>query len=277
MNTKVRIPYRQTDNHEDLVGLHLPRALGPRHHPLHHIDAYRSIMCEITNRGFTVVSQKFWLQHAPFLQRPIDKCLMIINLEQSEADREQGLVKMVVIRNSNDQTHALSVTCGHNVFYCTNEIISGDFVPLKKKHTKNVDLDTAVTEGFRTILEHWNTQEKFIKKMKACQPMQEYDVPSMLYDVQQRMEQKVLPDSKFSELVDLTINPPHEEFGSCSVWSAHNAFTELLKDESSPNKPLRSRYLNAAFDSHIDTFPSYLDYQYEQQVPSFVKTLRDYS
>jgi len=276
---KVRIPYTHTNNVEDLMGLDLPRKMGERHEPLRHLDAYRYVAYEIKRQGLEISSRQFWLQHAPHLERPVDKCLMMLHIKATEEDHETGTTRMIGIRNSNDQTFALQAVAGHQIIVCRNGMIAGELTALTRKHTTNIHehLSEAVREGFKSILEGWTSQAKFIKKMKACQPMEPYDVPSMLWDVQQRMETKVLPDSKFNDLVDLTINPPHEEFGSCSVWSAHNAFTELLKDESSPNKPLRSRHLNQAFDSHIDDFPSYLDYQYEAAVPSFVKTLRDYS
>lgn len=276
---KVRIPYTTTTNPEDLLNLELPRSMGPRHQPLRHFDAWREVSEAIEAEGMQISRQKFWLQHAPNLEKPVDKCLMMLHIKPNQDDYDSGTTRMIGIRNSNDQTFALQAVAGHQIIVCSNGMFEGEFKALTRKHTTNIHehLSEAVREGFKSILEGWTSQAKFIKKMKACQPMEPYDVPSMLYDVQQRIETKVLPDSKFNELVDLTINPPHEEFGSCSVWSAHNAFTELLKDESSPNKPLRSRHLNAAFDSHIDAFPSYLDYQYESAVPSFVKTLRDYS
>jgi hypothetical protein len=274
----MRIPYNTTEHVSDLLNLELPKPQGPRHHPLAHVRAWSVVAQQVEEHGMEIENQRFWTQHAPHLEKPVDKCLMLLTLKAHESD-PKGTRRMIGIRNSNDQTWSLQAVAGHQIMVCSNGMFEGEFKALTKKHTTNIEehLEDAVREGFHSILDGWTAQEKFIKKMRACQPMQAYDVPSMLYDVSSRLEETVLPEGKFGELVELTVNPPHEEFEPCSVWAGHNAFTELLKSESSPNKPLRSRHINRAFDGHIEDFPSYLDYQHESAVPSFVKTMRDYS
>ena len=242
--------------------MELPRPQGARHQPLAHYRAYDAVRHEIDRAGLEHESTRFNIQHAPHGVKPVDKCIIEMRLKPDEGSDQS---RMIGLRNSNDQTWSLQGIAGINIMACSNGIFEGEFSPLTRKHTTNIhnDLWEAVREGFGKLMEQWVEVENFLKKIKACYPMGPYDVPSALYNINQRMEKKVLPLDKFPELVNLTISPP-QDWEPCSLWAMHNAYTELLKSDRSPEKPLRARYLNSAFNAHIEEFHNeYLGYSYE--------------
>ena len=54
----------------------------------------------------------------------------------------------LAFRHANDRSEAVKLYAGVRVFACDNMAVSGDEIILKKKHTKNFDIDAAMPEAF---------------------------------------------------------------------------------------------------------------------------------
>lgn len=272
---KVRVPWQQVDTYQ-LASMVTPDPQGPRHHCLPHIEAYNIIQRTLGMYNLKTSNEEIWVQHSLSGKKVVDQCLMKLTLEGSGGHR-----RLIGIRNSNDQRFSLQYIVALVLMCCTNGVFKGDTKPFSKKHTKQIgeDLYKSVFWKFQDILEEFAELEKFIQMLQACQPVTSYEAPSMVYDINSRIEEAVLPKDKFEELVKLTQEPPHEEFPANTIWAAHNAYTELLKSDSNPQKAIRSRHINHAFDAHIiENYETYLGYtEAEPQDVSFSKIIENYS
>ena len=258
-----RVPWQNIgDDIDTLRDLKLPKPQGNRHKPYRHLDLLLDVFDGTDRHGLIIEKCTFWIQHAPNLSQPVDKFLAKLDIE--EWDKDKPIRRSIGIRNSNDQTWSAGGIAGHDNIICSNGMFVGEYKSFNIKHTTyNFEgVGDKIFDGLQAVVNDWQEQEGFISKMQRCHPLSSYDVPSALFDIINRMDEKILPDAKFPELVDLTVRPPYDVWEPCSLWAMHNAFTELLKCERSPNKPLRSRHLNKAFDLHIQDFPSYLDHEY---------------
>ena len=274
---KIRVPWQQVDTTQ-LSQLTTPDPQGPRHNPLPHIVAYEIIKKVFRMYGLETCNEEIWVQHSLSGKKPVDQCLMKMTI-QGEGEHR----RLIGVRNSNDQRTSLQYIVALVLMVCSNGIFKGDTKPFSKKHTNHIkdtdELYKQIFWEFQSILESFKELEDFIKMLKACAPITKYESPSMVYDINSRLQDAVLPKDKFEDLVKLTQEPPHEEFAPNTIWSCHNAYTELLKSDNNPNKSIRSRYINDAFESHIqDNYETYLGYaEVEPQDVSFSKIIESYS
>ena len=58
-------------------------------------------------------------------------------------------------RNSHDKTMALGITAGYRVFVCENGAFHGDYTPVIRKHTRNLDLYDVLSTGVENMVRNF--------------------------------------------------------------------------------------------------------------------------
>jgi hypothetical protein len=132
------------------------------------------------------------------------------------------------IRNSHDKTMRLAMTVGYRVFVCDNMAFSGDFTPLLAKHTKNFNLNRALSAGVDDMQRNFEPMVKAVERWRGDQLT---DVAARLVIYRAFVEAELEAPRHLDRVVhDFYFNPRHEEFQPRTMWSLSNAFTSAFKE-----------------------------------------------
>jgi hypothetical protein len=132
------------------------------------------------------------------------------------------------IRNSHDKMMRLAMTIGYRVFVCDNMSFHGDFTPVLAKHTKNFNLQRALSAGVDDMQRNFNPMVKAVERWKGEQLT---DVVAKLIIYRAFVEgQLEAPRHLDKKVHDLYFNPTVEEFQPRTAWSLQNAFTSAFKE-----------------------------------------------
>ncbi len=132
------------------------------------------------------------------------------------------------LRNSHDKTMRLAMTIGYRVFVCDNMAFNGDFSPLLAKHTKNFQLNRALSAGVDDMQRNFQPMVQAVEKWRSDQLS---DVTARLVIYRAFVEAELEAPRHLDRRVhDLYFNPPHEEFQPRTMWSLSNAFTSAFKE-----------------------------------------------
>ena len=119
-------------------------------------------------------------------------------------------------------------------FRCDNTAVSGDEIILKKKHTKNFDIDAAMPEAFDRYKEGTLVLQRDIEELKATRFTTE-DAKQYIFDIFRR---KLVPLRLFHPVVaDWYTATAGNEMGT--AWTLHNCFTTHTK-RLTPNGAMRA-------------------------------------
>jgi hypothetical protein len=132
------------------------------------------------------------------------------------------------LRNSHDKTMRLAMTVGYRVFVCDNMAFNGDFSPLLAKHTKNFNLNRALSAGIDDTQRNF---EPMVKAVEHWRTTQITDVTARLVIYRAFVEAELEAPRHLDRVVhDLYFNPRYEEFQPRNMWSLSNAFTSAFKE-----------------------------------------------
>lgn len=133
----------------------------------------------------------------------------------------EGVQFAIGLRTSNDKSMSLGMTAGYRVFVCDNMALSGDFYPLKVKHTKNLEIVESVSTGIDRIQRNWKPLREQIdyKRQTRCEAD---DARLLIYNA---FTLHKLPVSLF-KTVSTSFEGQEEP---STLWSLENHFTEAFK------------------------------------------------
>lgn len=137
-----------------------------------------------------------------------------------------GIRFAIGLRNANDKSMRLGMVAGYRVFICDNMSMAGDFKPLLAKHSKNFNLEEAVSLGVDRIQRGFDPLRKAIEFKRTYQ-LNPVAAQALIYRA--FMVQKF--PTKLMKLVhkEFFIKPLHEDFEEQNLWSLENAFTTSFK------------------------------------------------
>lgn len=124
------------------------------------------------------------------------------------------------LRNANDKSMRLGLVAGYRVFICDNMAFSGDFNPLKVKHTKNLDLIESVSMGIDRIQRNWTPLKEAIQ-VKKDTVIAENDAKMFIYDA--------FTKGKFPVSLFKSVHTDYFGKDDPTVWGMENSFTESFK------------------------------------------------
>ena len=132
------------------------------------------------------------------------------------------------LRNSHDKTMRLAMTVGYRVFVCDNMSFQGDFEPILAKHTKNFNLQRAISGGIDDMQRNFAPMVEGVTRWRDSQ-LSEASAKLVIYRafVEGELEAPRHLDRKVHELY---FNPQIEEFQPRTMWSLSNAFTSAFKE-----------------------------------------------
>ena len=135
----------------------------------------------------------------------------------------EGVQFAIGLRNANDKSMSLAMTAGYRVFVCDNMALTGDFYPLKAKHTKNLDMVESVSMGIDRIQRNWQPLRQEIDRKRSTY-LEEYAAKLLIFDA---FTKHKLPVSLFNS-VTRSFKETLDD-GLTTLWNLENNFTEAFK------------------------------------------------
>jgi hypothetical protein len=197
----------------------MPTPLGTETHKIiPHIEVVNSIVETLGFRHIGVHREEY------AVSKDGNKLFGLMELEHTF----EGCRFALGIRNSHDKSMRLAMTVGYRVFVCDNMAFNGDFSPLLAKHTKNFQLNRALSSGVDDMQRNFAPMVQAVEHWKADQLS---DVTARLVIYRAFVEEELEAPRHLDRVVhDMYFNPRHEEFQPRTMWSLSNAFTSAFKD-----------------------------------------------
>ncbi len=145
---------------------------------------------------------------------------------------------MIGIANSWNKTLALRIGFGSEVFVCTNGAFFAEKV-IGRKHTKRIEHDlpqliSSVLGQTQTFIDQ---QVKFFARLREVTLT---DVEANDLTVRASLDYHCFTAGEIADVVEEWRSPRYEEFAARTLWSWHNAVTEISKRIQSFNGNLHS-------------------------------------
>ncbi len=133
---------------------------------------------------------------------------------------------VIAFRNSHDKSFALGLVAGFNVFCCDNLALSGEFVAVSKRHSKNLDVVETLALGIDRM------QRRFQPMFERIDVWRNHDLPTVrakeiIYDA--FMGELDAPKHLMRAVHEHYFEPKYPQFEPRTVWSLHNAFTSSFQ------------------------------------------------
>ena len=184
--------------------------------PIHHAHLVEQIMDSLWFRRMTVVRDEYAVS---------DDGMRMFGL--IELDLEYKGVRFAIgIRNANDRSMRVAMVAGYKVTVCSNMMLQGDFQPMLAKHSKNFELQDALSIACDRV------QRNFGGLHQQITDKQEREINSSFA---RELCYKAFTDGKFPISLMRTVHreyfekPSYEEFEKPTMWSLENAFTSSFK------------------------------------------------
>lgn len=131
------------------------------------------------------------------------------------------------LRNSHNKSLALGITVGYRVLVCSNLSFSGDYTPLLRRHTKNFNLQSALSIGVDDVQRNFRPMVETVERWRATQ-ITDVDAKLRIYEafVEGALE---VPRHLAREVHRQYFEPMHPEFEPRTLFSLQNAFSGAFK------------------------------------------------
>jgi hypothetical protein len=200
-----------------LAALPVPEATLT-HKPIPHHEIVESLVQTLGYRHIGVVNEEYAVSNDGM------KMFGVLDLT-TEMD---GCRFAIGIRNSHDKSLRLGLTVGLRVFVCSNMAFSGEFTPVLRKHTKNVELADLVSLGVDRILRNFEPLQRQVESWRKTQ-ITDDTAKLTIYKafVEGGLE---VPRSLLPVVHRMYFEPQYPEFSARTMWSLSNAFTSSFKE-----------------------------------------------
>jgi Domain of unknown function (DUF932) len=206
--------------------------------PIPHVELMEQTVGALERAGHTVEKQELglWGEEG---QRFFATFALSLKVAEGAARLLLGL------RNSHDQSFAAGLAFGQNVFVCDNRAFNAE-VTLGRKHTRFIhrDLPGLLTERLALLPAFTQRAEQRIASWQRTEigTLHTHDLIVRAYDHQ------VISGGAIRDVLREYRNPRHPEFKPRTLWSLHNAFTEVLKKIQPIDLARRTRSLDVLLD-----------------------------
>jgi hypothetical protein len=202
---------------EQLAALPFPEATST-HKPIPHHEIVEGLVKTLGFRHIGVVQEEYAVSTDGM------KMFGVLDLT-TEMD---GCRFAIGIRNSHDKSLRLGLTVGLRVFVCSNMAFSGEFTPVLRKHTKNVDLADLLSVGVDRIQRNFEPMQRQVDLWRKTQLTDEA-AKLTIYKAFVEGELEA-PRSLLPVVHRLYFEPQYAEFSTRTMWSLSNAFTSSFKE-----------------------------------------------
>ena len=188
------------------------------HRPIPHHEIVDALVETLGFRHIGVHNMEF------VVSQDGNKCFGLIEMEHGFTGARFALG----LRNSHDKTMRLALTVGYRVFVCDNMAFHGDFQPVLAKHTKNFNLNRALSGGIDDMQRNFKPMVEAVDRWKDSQ-LSDVAAKMIIYRAFVEAELEV-PRHLDRKVHEMYFDPQHDEFRPRTMWSLSNAFTSAFKE-----------------------------------------------
>lgn len=188
------------------------------HKPVPHINVVNGLIETLGFRHINVVKDEYAVSKDGM------KMFGVLDLETGF----EGCRFSLGLRNAHDKSFSLALTVGFRVFVCDNLAFSGEFTPVKAKHTKHFDLLNALAVGVDQMQRGFAPMAAQVENWKAKQ-LTDGRVKEIIFDAFIGDEMDA-PKHMARRVADFYFDPRYPEFAPRTAWSLQNAFTSAFKE-----------------------------------------------
>lgn len=201
---------------QDLLALTTPEATNT-HKPVPHADVIQALIESLGFRRLQVIRDEYAVTP--------DGNRMFGFLQINEGDSEVSFA--IGCRNSHDKTFSLGLTVGYRVFVCDNLSFHGDFTPISRKHSKNLDVVEVIGGAVDKMQRHFEPMRRQIDVWKGFE-LPDIRAREVIYHafIEQRLD---VPRHLARHVHHEYFNPTIPDFEPRTMWSLSNAFTSAFK------------------------------------------------
>jgi len=204
---------------ETVRALGVPNATAT-HRPIAHRDLIDLVLAAVERNNLQVTAQAHGLTHDN------SRYFGLLNVgHQDDATKEW--TRVIGMRNAHDKRFAAGVVAGSQVLVCDNLCFSGE-IEAARKHTVNIsaELPGIINRAIGKMGEVWQQHADRVDRYKDC----EISDPNVHHVVIRAVDRGAMANSYIPKVLEAYREPPHEAFRPRTVWSLHNAFTEVFKE-----------------------------------------------
>lgn len=199
---------------EELKLLPIPEATRT-HRPIPHHEIVQALVETLGFRHIQVVRDEYAVSPDGM------KMFGVLDLDYVYGD----LAFSLGIRNSNNKSIALGITCGYRVFICDNMAFQGDFTPVLKKHTSRIDVVELLSIGVDKLQRNFEPLKTQIDTWRDRE-LTDAEAKLLIYEA---FVERGFPSRLLNDVHQHYFKPAHDDFNARSFWSLSNAFTSSLK------------------------------------------------
>lgn len=185
-------------------------------YPVPHAELVRLVRNGLDAYGIEVESERFGL-------RGNDEFFGLFNLRSGMSDAWDVSLGL---RNSHNKRFPASLALGQHVFVCDNMAFSAE-VSLARRHTRNImrDLPGLTCRAIDALTA---ARGKLVERTDryAAMPMNDEQVDHLIVTASLA---GAVPNQYVGDIANEWRKPRHVEFAPRTLWSAYNAFTEIMK------------------------------------------------
>lgn len=190
----------------------------PTWRPVPHIELVETLEASLEGAGYTVGQETFGAGRKGAL------LFGVMRIKNSEGGLDGEF--SVGLRQANDRTMSVQICAGFSVFVCDNLVFRGDMIALRRKHTTGLELRAELDEAVEKLRLHFHLLDDEMTRLKGA-GISDVGAKAVLHEV--FVEQKLMPMRYLEPVSGAYFKPPHREFEPRTMWSLHNAFTEVAK------------------------------------------------
>jgi Domain of unknown function (DUF932) len=196
--------------------------------PVPHFNLVDLIENNLTSSGYGIEKSEYAVQDGKLDGKVLcgAKLFATFVLKHSRTDFAFALG----LRASNDKSMAIEMVAGCRVFVCDNMSLCGEADLMWRKHTNGLDRQTlrmAVGNGVSKAIARFGGFETGINRLKETN-ISDTEAKANIFDA---VVKGVIPQAFLPKVGAAYFEPPHKEFEPRTLWSLHNAYTEVIKNE----------------------------------------------
>ena len=170
------------------------------------------------------------------------------NLNRVEVDNiigGEGMEFLVAVRNSYDKSAPAGLVAGTTIMICENMDFNGE-VKVGRRHTTELfrDINGQLSAGINAIMAGWQDQANRLNGYKevGLSDSEAHHIIALAF------QNGACSAKQVADLITQWHNPNFNEFKERNLWSLHNAFTEVFKQNSPTVVAQRSNALHVTLD-----------------------------
>lgn len=204
-----------------------PISMGPRHHPIPHIELIETLEARFKEKlNASVEMEEF------AVRRNASTLFGVMTLNYAGTIRGGGrtgddVAAAVGFRHANDMSLSIQLVAGMSVFVCDNMALRGDVILLREKHVHELSLADSIDIGIERFVKQYAKLEEETQLLRETR-LTGIEAKSIIFDA--FVLDKVMPLHFIDRVYNEYFVPTKPEFEPRTGWSLHNAFTQVAKD-----------------------------------------------